>query len=377
MRIVLTTGKGGVGKTTVAAATAVHAAQCGHRTLVLSTDAAHSLADVLDAPLGHSVTEVAPRLEAQQLDGRRRLEESWSDIKGYLVELLGWAGADAIDAAELASLPGLDEVFALENLRDHAASGRYDLIVVDCAPTAETLRLLALPEILGWYLERVFPTHRRVARMTRPVLRRATSMPLAEDGLFDSFSRFAAGLDGVRELLADRSVTTVRLVTTPEQVVVAETRRTYAYLALFGYAVDALIVNRLVDETHSGPFFDEWRVAATPCARCDRRDLRLPGSARRTPRRIGAGRACTPRPAGQAPPRRCRSRVRPGLGATRAAVRARGRSCDAPRAVARSGWRGGEGRSHRPRSRGDRGRVPTAGAAARQPADLAGPVGPP
>jgi arsenite-transporting ATPase len=259
-RIVLTTGKGGVGKTTVAAATAVHAAQWGHRTLVLSTDVAHSLADVLDVPLGHAVVEVAPRLHAQQLDGRRRLEESWSDIKSYVVELLGWAGADAIDAAELSSLPGLDEVFALENLRDHAASGRYDLIVVDCAPTAETLRLLALPEILGWYLERVFPTHRRVARLTRPVLRRTTSMPLAEDGLFDSFSRFAAGLDGVRELLSDRSVTTVRLVTTPEQVVVAETRRTYAYLALFGYAVDALVVNRMVDDTHAGPFFDEWRT---------------------------------------------------------------------------------------------------------------------
>jgi arsenite-transporting ATPase len=260
MRIVLTTGKGGVGKTTVAAATAVHAAQVGHRTLVLSTDAAHSLADVLDVSLGHAPVEVAPRLHAQQLDGRRRLEESWSDIQGYLVELLGWAGADAIDAAELSSLPGLDEVFALENLRDHAGSGDYDLVVVDCAPTAETLRLLALPEVLGWYLERVFPTHRRVARLTRPVLRRATSMPLAEDGLFDSLSRFAAGLDGVRALLADPAVTTVRLVTTPEQVVVSETRRTYAYLALYGYAVDALVVNRLVDETHAGPFFDEWRA---------------------------------------------------------------------------------------------------------------------
>ncbi len=260
MRIVLVTGKGGVGKTTVAAATALRAAAQGHRTLVLSTDAAHSLADVLGVPLGHAPVTVADRLEAQQLDGRRRLEESWSDIRSYLVELLGWAGADAIDAAELSSLPGLEEVFALENLRDHALRGDHDLLVVDCAPTAETLRLLALPEILDWYLQRVFPTHRRLARLTRPVLRRATSMPLANDALFESFAQFTARLDGVKELLADRAITSVRLVTTPEQVVVAETRRTYAYLSLFGYAVDALVVNRLVGDAHPGAFFDEWRV---------------------------------------------------------------------------------------------------------------------
>src|SRR4051794_24720758 len=152
MRIVLVTGKGGVGKTTVACATAVAAAAQGQRTLVLSTDTAHSLADVLGTELGHSPVAVGTNLAAQQLDGRRRLEESWSDIRGYLVELLGWAGADAIDAAELSALPGLDEVFALENLRDHAQRDDLDLIVVDCAPTAETLRLLALPEILEWYL---------------------------------------------------------------------------------------------------------------------------------------------------------------------------------------------------------------------------------
>ena len=260
MRIVLVTGKGGVGKTTVAAATAIHAAQRGVRTLVLSTDVAHSLGDVLGVPLGHEVAAVTPRLDAQQLDGRRRLEESWSEIRAYLVDLLGWAGANAIDAAELSSLPGLEEVFALENLRDHAHSGAYDLLVVDCAPTAETLRLLALPEILEWYLERVFPTHRRLARLTRPLLRRATSMPLVDDALFDSFSRFTQRLDGVKDLLADHTTTTVRLVTTPEQVVVAETRRTYAYLSLFGYGVDALVVNRLLGDAHLGPFFDEWRV---------------------------------------------------------------------------------------------------------------------
>jgi arsenite-transporting ATPase len=151
-------------------------------------------------------------------------------------------------------------VFALENLRDHARSGHYDLIVADCAPTAETLRLLALPEILEWYIDRVFPTHRRLAKLTRPVLRRATSMPLASDALFESFARFTERLDGVKDLLSDRGTTSVRLVTTAEQIVVAETRRTYAYLSLFGYVVDALVVNRVVGDGHIGPFFDDWRA---------------------------------------------------------------------------------------------------------------------
>jgi arsenite-transporting ATPase len=261
MRVVLVTGKGGVGKTTVAAASAVHAATAhGLRTLVLSTDAAHSLADVLGTTLGHEVVPIGPRLFAQQLDGRRRFEESWGEIREYLVELLGWAGADAIDAAELASLPGLDEILALENLREHAQRDDIDLIVVDCAPTAETLRLLSLPDVLGWYLERVFPTHRRIAKLSRPFVRRTTSMPLAEDGLFESFNRFTDRLDAVRALLRDTDTTRIRLVTTAEQVVIAETRRTYAYLALYGYSLDGIVVNRLLGDAHRGPFFDEWRL---------------------------------------------------------------------------------------------------------------------
>ena len=260
MHVVLITGKGGVGKTTVAAATAVHAAAQGLQTLVLSTDAAHSLSDVLGAPLGHEPIELGPRLRAQQLDGRRRFEESWSEIRSYLVDLLGWAGADAIDAAELSSLPGLDEILALENLREHAQRGDVDLIVVDCAPTAETLRLLALPDVLGWYLDRVFPTHRRMAKLTRPLLRRTTSIPLADDDLFESFNRFTERLDAVRSLLRDVDTTRIRLVTTPEEVVVAETRRTYAYLALYGYSLDAVVVNRVLGDAHQGPFFEEWRV---------------------------------------------------------------------------------------------------------------------
>ena len=377
MRIVLVTGKGGVGKTTVAAATAIHAAQQGHRTLVLSTDTAHSLSDVLAVRLGHEPVEVAPRLHAQQLDGRRRLEESWSDIRGYLVELLGWAGADAIDAAELASLPGLEEVFALENLRDHARSGAYDLLVVDCAPTAETLRLLALPEILDWYIERVFPTHRRLAKLTRPLLRRATSMPLADDALFESFSRFTDRLEGVKALLADREITTVRLVTTAEQVVVAETRRTYAYLSLFGYGVDALVVNRMVGDGHVGPFFDEWRTRQDRAmeavdetfASVTRLEAALEAS-----ELVGASRLAVlgKQLYGDADPAARLGPAGPGLRFDR-----EGSAVTLRIPLPGLDDAGGEGRPHRRRPRHHRRHVPAVGAPARQPAEVARAIGPP
>ena len=168
MRILLFTGKGGVGKTTVAAATALRAAESGLRTIVCSTDPAHSLADAFDTPLGDDVSPIAAfattggSLAGQQLDARARLEESWGAVREYITGMLDWAGADAVEAEELAVIPGLDEVFALADIRTHADSGDYDLIVVDCAPTAETVRLLSLPDVLGWYMERVFPAQRNV-----------------------------------------------------------------------------------------------------------------------------------------------------------------------------------------------------------------------
>ncbi len=259
MRILLVTGKGGVGKTTVAAATAARAAERGLRTIVLSTDPAHSLADAFGVAIGDTPGALAARLHGQQLDARRRFEEAWGEAREYLVDVLGWAGADAVEAEELAVIPGLDEVFALADIKAHAASGEYDLVVVDCAPTAETLRLLSLPDVLAWYMDKVFAVQRRMTRAARPMLARLTNMPIASDQVFAAIRRFYDRLDGVRELLTDGAITSARLVVNPERLVVAEARRTFTYLSLFGYHVDAVVANRILPAAVTDPFFDDWR----------------------------------------------------------------------------------------------------------------------
>ncbi|HWH31333.1 MAG TPA: TRC40/GET3/ArsA family transport-energizing ATPase [Egibacteraceae bacterium] len=260
MRVLLFTGKGGVGKTSVAAASALRAAAAGLRTLVVSTDPAHSLADALDVPLGDRPVSVAPRLDAEQIDAQARLEEHWRDIQGYLIGLLQWGGVGEIEAEELSVIPGLEEIFALVDVRDHVEAGNYDLLVVDCAPTAETLRLLSLPDALGWYMERVFPAGRTLARMSRPVLSRVTTMPLPQDKVLGSVEDLYRRLAGVRDILSDGSRSTVRLVVNAERMVIAEARRTMTALSLFGYSVDAVVVNRLIPATVTDPWFDRWKA---------------------------------------------------------------------------------------------------------------------
>jgi len=259
-RVLVHTGKGGVGKTTVAAATASRLARDGHRTLVMSTDVAHSLGDVLDHPLGDRPTSILPGLDAEQLQTTQRLRAGWQEIGDYLQALLAWGGADALEAAELAVLPGLDELFALLDLDAHARSGRYDVIVVDCAPTAETLRLLSLPEVLGWYIERLLPVQRHVTRALRPTLGRVTSMPMPRDGVFRAVGTLYDRLQAARGLLLDAARTSVRLVVTPDRVVLAEARRMLTSLALFGHAVDAVLVNRVVPADVTDPFLVGWRA---------------------------------------------------------------------------------------------------------------------
>ena len=260
MRVLLFTGKGGVGKTTTAAATALACADAGLRTIVLSTDPAHSLADAFDVELGDHPTQIVPRLFGQQLDTQARMEDTWVEIQSWLMEVFEWAGVAAIEAEELSVIPGLDEIFSLSDIKTFADSGDWDVVVVDCAPTAETLRLLSLPEIMRWYMDRVFPMSRKVNKVVSPLLGRVVGLPTPGDEVFGSAARFYERLDGVRELLCDTTRTSVRLVVNPERLVVAEARRTHTYLSLFGYSVDAVVANRLLPEAVSDPWFQEWKA---------------------------------------------------------------------------------------------------------------------
>jgi arsenite/tail-anchored protein-transporting ATPase len=259
MRVLLFTGKGGVGKTTVAAATAATAAAAGYRTMVMSTDPAHSLADSFDVEIGSDPVQLAPNLWAEQIDAQDRLEANWREIQEYFISLMNWAGVETIQAEELSVIPGLDEIFALIDVKRYVDQAKHDLLVVDCAPTAETLRLLSLPEIMNWYIERIFPVERRVVKTLRPLVTKITSLPIAEDRFFDSVERLHRNLESVRRILTDEETSSVRLVVNPEKMVIAEARRTYTYLSLFGYRVDAVVVNRIIPDEVEDPYFGKWK----------------------------------------------------------------------------------------------------------------------
>jgi arsenite/tail-anchored protein-transporting ATPase len=259
VRVLLFTGKGGVGKTTVAAATAVRAAATGARTLVMSTDPAHSLGDSFEMEIGSTPVQVSDRLWAQQIDAQERLEDNWREIQDYMIQLMNWAGTETIQAEELTVLPGLDEIFALIDVKTHVEGGAYDVLIVDCAPTAETLRLLSLPDVMQWYIERIFPVERRIVKTVRPLVSRVTTLPIAGDRVFDAIERLHRNLDSVKRILTDASMSSVRLVVNLEKMVIAEARRTYTYLGLFGYRVDAVVVNRVLPPDVTDPYFGKWK----------------------------------------------------------------------------------------------------------------------
>jgi len=256
-RILLFTGKGGVGKTTAAAATATLAARSGLKTLVVSTDTAHSLADALGVRAGGEPTEIASGLSLYQVDTQKVLERQWGELRDYARGVFAELGLDEVTAEEITVLPGAEEIIALLELREQARTGLWDVVVIDCAPTAETLRLLALPEALDWHVNRLLPVGRRLLSTLSPLVRRLAQVSVPEDHVIDAGERLHRGLLEVRELLTGPGAS-VRLVLTPEAVVLAEARRTLTSLSLYGYRVDAVIANRVFPSEGADPWRERW-----------------------------------------------------------------------------------------------------------------------
>ena len=248
MRIIVFTGKGGVGKTSVAAATATRCAALGYRTIIMSTDAAHSLADSLDTPLGPEPIKVSENLWAQEVNPLHEMERNWGTVRDFLLQVLAWQGTDDITTEEMAIIPGTEELFSLVQIKRHHDSGDFDVIIVDAAPTGETLRLLSLPDVLKWWLHKLFPSLRNLMRLARPVMSRMTSMPLAGDDVFASLQDIMDRLEAVRAIIADPKIASARVVLNLEKMVIKEAQRSLTYLNLFGYNVDQVVINRVVQE---------------------------------------------------------------------------------------------------------------------------------
>jgi arsenite-transporting ATPase len=256
-RTILYTGKGGVGKTSVAAATARRCAAAGQRTIVLSTDPAHSLSDSLELELGGTPTQCGELLWGQEVQAQEEMERHWEAVHGWLGELLAERGVDPISADELTVPPGMDELFSLLQIKEHHDSGEFDVIVVDCAPTGETLRLLSFPDVASWWLEKVFPWERRVMSAARPLARTFLDLTLPSDAVYDDVERLVRNLVAMNGILRDRTHTSVRLVMNPDRMVVKEAMRTFTYLNLYGYLTDAVVVNRVFPDLDG--FFASWR----------------------------------------------------------------------------------------------------------------------
>jgi len=259
MRIIVHTGKGGVGKTSISAATALRCAEMGLRTIVISTDTAHSLADSLDVKIGPEPVLLADNLWAQEVDARYSMDKYWGRIQSYMLDVLSSRGVQDIVAEEVTILPGLEEGAHLLWINKYADEGQHDVLIVDAAPTAETLRLLSLPDTSRWWFQRVMALMRGAGRLLRPLSKPLIGADLPDTATLDSIDGLFSTLDKVRLLLSDPQVSSLRLVINPERMVIKETQRTYTYLNLYGYAVDAVLVNRVIPPEVIDPYFDAWK----------------------------------------------------------------------------------------------------------------------
>src|SRR5436305_6963996 len=259
-RTILYTGKGGVGKTSVAAATARRCARAGLRTVVLSTDPAHSLSDSLEAELGGEPTPCGDLLWGQEVQAQEEMERHWEAVQDWLGDMLAERGGDRITADELTVPPGMDKLFSLLRLKRHHESDEFDAIVVDCAPTGETLRLLSFPDVASWWLEKVFPIERRLMAAARPFARSLLDVSLPSEAVFDDIQRLVRNLVAMNVILRDRASTSIRLVMNPDRMVIKESMRTFTYLNLYGYLTDAVVVNRVFPPEVDGGYFGAWRA---------------------------------------------------------------------------------------------------------------------
>lgn len=263
MRVILMTGKGGVGKTSVAAATGLRCAELGYKTLVLSTDPAHSLADSFDMELEHAPRSVRPNLWGAELDALMELEGNWGAVKRYITQVLQARGLEGVEAEELAILPGMDEIFSLVRMKRHYDEGEFDVLIIDSAPTGTALRLLSLPEVAGWYMRRFYKPFQAVSVALRPIVeplfRPIAGFSLPNQEVMDAPYEFYEQIEALEKVLTDNTQTSVRLVTNPEKMVIKESLRAHAYLSLYNVATDMVVANRIIPESVADPFFQRWK----------------------------------------------------------------------------------------------------------------------
>lgn len=265
MRIILYSGKGGVGKTSVSAATGLELARRGYRTLVMSVDPAHSLSDAFDLDKGlmdheaGKLVSVQKNLWIQEVDVQEEISRHWDSVYSYVSALLNVSGLEKTLAEELAVFPGMEEVSSLLYVNQYVREKSFDVMLLDCAPTGESLRFVSIPTTLEWYMQKIFKVERRVAKMVRPMLSTFTGVPLPQEEYFENLEALHRKLEGIDKLMADPHVTTVRLVTNPEKVVLKETQRAFTYFCLYGLTIDAVIVNRILPKEAGDGFFSTWQ----------------------------------------------------------------------------------------------------------------------